>query len=297
MTILELPEHVVAPVLAANRRRRGTWMRRLLRDPGAVVGALMLVTLLVALVAAPVLTPFDPTTVDPAHGLAHPSRLHPLGTDLLGRDMLSRLLFGGRTSVLAALGATAGVAVLGLLFGVVSGMMSGAVDTLVMRLVDILQALPLLIVAMVTVGLLGGGTDKLVLTVALLGWPGHARVVRAVTLSIRERGFIDAARAQGASRLRIMRRHVVPGVATTVATLSMVELGRFVLVLSTLSFLGFGVRPPNPEWGAMLADARTSFFLAPRLLVYPGVAISLLVLAVNLLGDGLRDLLDGREAR
>lgn len=295
MTILEVPEGATPATVPAEASRRRFRLRRAVRDPGAVLGGVVLVGLLAAVAAAPWLSPFDPTAVDPPNGLAGSSRLHPLGTDLLGRDVFARILHGGRTSVIAAIVATAGVAVLGLLFGVVAGLMGGIVDTLVMRLVEILQALPLLIVAMVTVGLLGGGTDKLVLTVVLLGWPGHARVVRAVALSIRERAFVDAARSLGASRLRIMARHVVPGVAGTVATLSMIELGRFVLVLSTLSFLGFGVKPPNPEWGAMLADARTSFFLAPRLLVYPGIAISLLVLAVNLVGDGLRDALDGKD--
>ncbi|HUR18565.1 MAG TPA: ABC transporter permease [Acidimicrobiales bacterium] len=292
--MIETPESVTAITLAAataGRSRRRALLRRATRDRGAVLGAVLFVLLVAAVATAPLLSPFDPTSIDPRHALAHSSRLHPLGTDLLGRDVLSRLLHGGRTSVAAALAAGAGVATLGLLFGVVAGTIGGAVDTVIMRLVDILLALPLLVVAMVAVGLLGGGTDKLVLTVILLGWPVHARVVRAVALSIREQAFVQAAAALGASRLRIMLRHVVPGVTGAVATLTMIELGRFVLVLSTLSFLGFGVRAPNPEWGAMLADARTSFFLAPRLLVYPGLAITLLVLSVNLMGDGLRDAL------
>jgi peptide/nickel transport system permease protein len=209
--------------------------------------------------------------------------------------MFSRILHGGRTSILTAVVATAGIGLLGLVLGVCSGLLGGVVDALVMRLVEVLQALPLLIVAMVAVGLLGGGTDKLVLTVILLGWTTNARAVRAITLSIRERPYVHAARAQGATQGRIMLRHIVPSVLSTVTALSMIELGRIVLALSALSFLGFGVQPPTPEWGAMLADARTAFYVAPQLLVYPGLAITLLVLAINLMGDGVRDAFDGRS--
>ncbi len=300
MTLLEAPERVAAGAVAiptGPRLRRRSLLRRMARDRGAVLGAVVLLCLLAAAAAAPLLAPFDPTAIDPPNALAHSSRRHPLGTDLLGRDLMSRILFGGRTSIAAAVAATAGVAALGLLLGVTAGMMGGIADAVIMRLVEILQALPLLLVAMVAVGLLGGGLDKLVLTIVVLGWPGHSRAARAAALTIREQGFVTAAAALGASRLRIMARHVVPGVAGIIATLSMIDLGRFVLVLSSLSFLGFGVRPPRPEWGAMLADARTSFFLAPRLLVYPGLAISLLVASVNLVGDGLRDALDGKVRR
>jgi ABC-type dipeptide/oligopeptide/nickel transport system permease subunit len=282
-----------AATLTLDRARRGV-ARRFLRDPGAVVGALLLLVILVALVAARSITPFDPTVVNPADRLAHASHLHPLGTDLLGRDMLSRVLHGGRTSVSSAVIATLGITVVGLVLGVTAGMLGGFVDSLLMRVVDVLQALPLLIIAMVTIAFLGKGTDKLILTVIILGWPVHARVIRAATLSIRERGFIEAARAQGATKPRIMLRHVVPSLFSPIVALSTIELGRIVLVLSALSFLGFGVQPPQPEWGALLADYRTSFFLAPRLLMYPGLAISMLVFAVNLVGDGVRDALDER---
>lgn len=273
---------------------RSTLFGQIAGDRTAVLGGALLLTIVLAVAAAPWLSPFDPTAIDPANGLAPSSREHPLGTDLLGRDTFSRLLHGGRTSITTALAATAGITTIGLVLGLWAGMAGGVVDAALMRLVEILEALPLLIVAMVAIGVLGGGSTRLVLTVTLLGWTGYARLVRAATMTLRERGFVEMARGQGASRSWIMRRHLAPNLLSLVAALSTIDLGRMVLALSALSFLGFGVRPPNPEWGAMLADARTLYFLAPQLLIYPGLAISLLVLAVNLLGDGLRDAIDRR---
>ena len=278
-----------APPVAA---RHPSLLRRLARDRAAVVGGVLLVLLVAGVLAAPWLAPDDPLRVDAPNRLAGLSLDHPLGTDMLGRDMASRLLFGGRSSLTMALAATAGLSVVGLAVGVLTGMLGGVVDALVMRLVDVVQALPMLIIAMVAIGLWGRGADKLVLVFVAVGWPGYARVVRGATLSLRERAFVDAARSLGASRFRVMWRHIVPNLVGPVTVLSTLDLGRILLGLTALSFLGFGVQPPDPEWGRMLADARTYFYRAPQLLMYPGAAISLLVLAVNLCGDGLRDALD-----
>lgn len=278
-------------------RTRATSLRRLAQDRSVLAGVLLLTALLSALLAVPWLPLADPTMVDAPNRLAGPSLQHLAGTDMLGRDMLSRLLHGGRTSVATALVVTTGITVLGLLFGVTAGMLGGVVDTLVMRAVDVLSALPTLLVAMVVLGVLGSGIDKLVLTVTLLGWPGYARVMRGATLVLREQDYVGAARAVGASRLRIMCRHIVPNLLAPVTVLSTLDVGRILLALTALSFLGFGVQPPDPEWGAMMADARNNFYSAPRLLIYPGAAISLLVLAVNLCGDGLRDALDARVSQ
>lgn len=191
-----------------------------------------------------------------------------------------------------AIAATAGISLLGLAVGVISGMIGGFVDAALMRVVDIIQAVPLLMVALVAIGVVGPGAINLVLVFIFVGWPAYARVVRGSTLSLRERVFVDAARAQGATRRRIIVRHIVPNLLGPVTVLTTLDLGRILLGLSALSFLGFGVQPPEPEWGRMLADSRSYFFLAPHLLIYPGLAISALVLAVNLCGDGLRDALD-----
>lgn len=295
MTVLLQSPQDVREVPTPMVHRKGSSVgKRLLHDRVAVVGGLILLVLLLTLLAAPWLVRVDPTLVDAPNRLAGPSQEHPLGTDMLGRDMASRLLYGGRTSAIMALAASLGITAIGLSLGIMAGLLGGIVDSLVMRLVDILQALPLLIVAMVAIGLLGRGPSKLVAVFVLVGWPSYARVVRAATLSLRERGFVEASLALGASKFRMMIRHLLPNLAAPATVLSTLELGRILLGLTALSFLGFGVQPPYPEWGRMMADARPYFYTAPRMLVIPGLAISVLVLAVNLFGDGVRDAFDGK---
>ena len=257
-------------------------------------GAVILALVTVPLYLASWLAPDDPYVVDVPHRLAKFSWSHPLGTDGLGRDMLSRMLYGGRKSVLLTLAVTGLITVVGVFFGVVAGMRGGIIDRLVVQLVDVVQAVPLVIVSMVTIALLGAGTTKLIFVIAVLGWTRHTRVVRAATLSLREREFIESCRVLGASRLRIALRHIVPNIVRPVVVLSTLDVGRILLLISTLSFLGFGARPPAPEWGSMLADARRYFFVAPRLLIIPGVAIFLVAWASNLFGEGLRDAFEAR---
>jgi peptide/nickel transport system permease protein len=268
--------------------------RRFLREPTAVVGAVLLIVVTFPLYAASWVAPDDPYVVDVPHRLAGFSRTHPLGTDGLGRDMLSRMLYGGRKSVLLTLAVTVLITFVGVFLGILAGMRGGVIDRLVVQLVDIVQAVPIVIVSMVTIAVLGAGTSKLIFVIAVLGWPRHTRVVRAATLSLRERQFIESCRVLGASRLRIAVRHVVPNIVRPVVVLSTLDVGRILLLISTLSFLGFGARPPAPEWGSMLADARRYFFVAPRLLIIPGVAIFLVALGANLFGEGLRDAFEAR---
>ncbi|MGH9124301.1 MAG: ABC transporter permease [Acidimicrobiales bacterium] len=267
---------------------RGPW-RRFFRDRAAVIGALALLSMTVALSAASWLAPADPYAVDVPHKLAHFSLKHPLGTDGLGRDLLSRMLYGGRKSVLLTLAVTAIVTVIGVTLGIIAGMRGGLIDRLLGQVVDIVQSVPLVIVSMVTIALLGSGSVKLVFVLSVLGWTRYTRVVRAATLSLREREFIESCRVLGGSRLRIALRHIVPNIVRPVVVLSTLDVGRILLTVSTLSFLGFGARPPTPEWGAMLSDARNYFFVAPRLLIIPGVAIFIVALGANLFGEGLRD--------
>ncbi|MDQ3432912.1 MAG: ABC transporter permease [Actinomycetota bacterium] len=260
--------------------------------PGLVIGLVFL-----AAAAAPWLSPHDPIAVDFQDRFAGPSFEHPLGTDQLGRDVLSRLLYGARLSLVMAVSATVGITTLGFLLGLVAGLYGRVVSSVIMRLVDILQALPTLILALVVIGLLGQGILNLVLAIVAIGWATYARVVRGMVLSIREEAYVEAARALGASRLRVLRRHVAPNLVGPVVVLSTLDMGRMLLAVSALSFLGLGVGPPTPEWGAMLAEARVYLDRAPQLLIYPGVAITFLVLAFNLGGDRLRDVLDPRPTR
>lgn len=268
--------------------------RRYARDRAAVVGMVILGLLAIAAVGAPVLAPAPPYETDFANLFADPSLAHPLGTDQLGRDILSRLLYGARRSLSATLVATLGITVLGLVLGLVSATRPGAVDAVIMRTVDVLQSLPTLLVVLVTIGFFGGGIGVIVAAIVGLGWSTHARVVRGMALSIRERGFVEASRALGAGRTHRAYRHTLPHVLGPVVVLSTLDLGRVLLAISALSFLGFGVDPSVAEWGAMVAEGRNYLTTAPQLIIYPGVAITVAVLAFNLLGDGVRDFLDAR---
>jgi peptide/nickel transport system permease protein len=254
------------------------------------------ITLLLLLVAvfAPLLAPTSYDYANLAEANQFPSGAHWLGTDHLGRDEFSRILHGGRLSLGMALSATTGITVLGITLGLAAGVYGRLVETLIMRLVDILLSVPTLIQALVVVGLLGQGLRNLIITVIFVQWPRYARLVRGMALKVREQTFVEAGRAAGGSRTRVMLRHILPNLIGPVVVFSTVDMGSTLLAVSGLSFLGFGVPPPAAEWGAMLSEARFQIERAPQLLMYPGIAITLVVLAFNLAGDGLRDLLDPR---
>lgn len=272
-------------------------LRRLLRDHLAVTGLLIVGVLAVVAVTAPWLGPHDPTAVQPALRLAGPSFEHPLGTDALGRDLLSRLLVGARWSLGTAALATVSVVLIGVAVGLVSGYYGGVIDAIAMRVVDALLAFPTLLLTLAIVGTIGPGLRGVFLGLVAVAWADYARVVRGSVLAVREREYVEAARAAGATDRRLLLRHVLPGVLSPVMVLATLEMGQLVLALSGLSFLGLGAQPPTPEWGAMLNDGRTYFLTAPGLMLYPGIAISVAVLGLNLLGDGLRDVLDPRMPR
>ncbi len=267
---------------------------RLLGDRAAVVG----LAIIAVVVAGSLLAPWvaaDPIAQDVGNRYAPRSIDHPLGTDQLGRDTLARILHGGRYSLGMSLAASLGIAVLGVVLGLASASYGRATDTVINRLADVFLALPTLVLMLVVVGLLGQGLRNLVIAVILVGWPTYARIVRGMALATREREFVTAAEAAGASRARIALRHLAPNLIGPVIVLTTIDLGRVLLAVSALSFLGFGVTSPTPEWGAMLSDARTLFTSHPELMLPPGIAITVMVLAFNLAGDGLRDVLDPRD--
>lgn len=269
-------------------------LRRFLRDRSAMIGVIIVLLVVLAALLAPWLAGHDPTLTDFRNAFASPSRSHPFGTDNLGRDEFSRILHGARLSLGMAVTASLGITLVGVGLGLVAGLYGRVVATIIMRLADVFLALPTLILALVVVGLLGQGLRNLIITIVIVGWPSYARIVRGMTLQLRERGFVEAARALGASRPRIVLRHVLPNLVGPIVVLSTLDMGRVLLAVSGLSFLGFGISPPTPEWGAMLSDAKTFLDQAPQLLVWPGLAITVMVLAFNLTGDGLRDMLDPR---
>lgn len=270
------------------------WARR---TPTGTLGAILLLVLVLSALVAPWIAPYDPLSIDIRNELALPSRVHPLGTDHLGRDVLSRLLFGARASLGAALVVVALITTLGVLVGTVAGFFGGWIDEICMRVVDILLAFPSFILALVVAGLLGPGLRNVILGLAIVRWGGYARVVRSLTLSLREREFVEAARSVGARNGYIVRRHIIPNMLGPVLIMVTLDLGSVILSLSGLSFVGLGVQLPHAEWGAMLNYGRPYIQTAPLLMVFPGIAIGLSVLAANLLGDALRDLLDPRYRR
>lgn len=243
-------------------------------------------------ILVPLLIGSDPNALDLGVALQGPSGQHPLGTDQLGRDQLSRLLVGGRYTLALAAAGTAGLTALGLLVGVVSGYYGGRLDLVISGLTNTLLALPSLLLTLAILGIVGPGTGGMLLALIGGGWVGNARIFRAATLALREQPYIEAARATGADRRRILRHHLVPNVLPTVAVLSTLDFGALLLTVSSLSFLGLGVQPPTADWGVMLNEGRPFFGQVPLLALAPGICITLVVLASNLLGDALRDHVD-----
>ena len=280
------------PEVIEPRSTGGTLVfRRLRSDPAACAGMGLVAVFLALAVLGPTLAPHDPleVTVDRLQG---PNADHLLGTDGLGRDMLSRLLHGARLSLGSAVLASFLVTAIGVVVGTVSGFAGGIVDKLCMRLVDVVLTIPGLILALAVTGLFEPSLRAVMLGLVTIVWAGYARIVRGLVLAIKERPFVEAARAAGAGPRRVVIRHVLPNMISPVIVLATVEIGQLLLAISTLTFLGLGAPPPTPEWGAMLNDGRTYFLSDPHVVVIPGVAISLAVLGFNLVGDGVRDALD-----
>lgn len=268
-------------------------IRRLTHDATALLGLALVAVFLVCAAIGPRVAPADPIEVT-TDRLRGPSVEHLLGTDGLGRDILSRLLHGARLTLGTALLAAVLVTVVGLVVGTMAGFVGGIVDTALMRLVDVVLAIPGLVLALAVAGLFEPSLLAVMLGLVSIWWAGYARVVRGLVLSVRERPFVEAARSVGATKARTLLRHVLPGVVSPVIVLATLDIGQLVLVISGLSFLGLGAPPPTPEWGAMLNEGRVYFLSDPHVVLIPGIAISLAVLGFNLLGDGIRDALDPR---
>ena len=283
------------PSRATAEPRRGFWGRAFRRT--SLTGLAGLVVVLVfglGALAAPLLTSADPTIQDLAHVLEEPGSAYPLGTDDLGRDVLSRLLYGGRvTLTIALLAATSGL-IAGVSFGLTAGYYGGRWDTLVMRAMDVILAFPGILLALTFVSILGFGVGNIIAAIGFVSVPIFARMARATTLSVQSLEFISAARAIGAPDGRVLAGHLLPNIVAPLVTLWTLRLGTSILTASGLGFLGLGVQPPTPEWGTMLSNARSYMQLAPHLVVLPGMAITLVVLGFALMGDWLRDVMDPR---
>ncbi len=274
-----------------------TICKRLIRDRLALLGLVIIVVLIFVAIFAPFIAPHDPTQVNLERSLEPPSQAYPMGTDNLGRCVFSRVIYGSRISLATALVVVLIVMFLSIVVGTTSGFLGGWVDNVLMRLVDMILAFPSLILALAIAGILGPSLKNLMIAMAAVWWGGYARIIRSVVLSAKERTYILAARVSGTSSLKIILRHILPEVLSVVLVLATLDMGHIILSISGLSFLGLGAQPPTPEWGIMLSDGRAFMHSAPHLMIFPGLAIMITVLAFNLLGDGLRDAIDPRELK
>ncbi|MDQ7793293.1 MAG: ABC transporter permease [bacterium] len=277
--------------MKANRLRTAR------RHIGAVLGAVVLLMYVATALLAPALTVHQPNAQNLMRNLEPPSREYPLGTDELGRDILSRIIWGSRISLLMMLAGVAFSGIIGVLLGLLGGLSGPRVESLVMRAMDVLMVFPPILLAIVLVTALGRGLPSLVVAIGIHGIPQFTRLTRAMVMSLRETAFVEAARAAGARPLEVAFGHVLPNCAGPLIVQGTLVSGTVVLTVSGLSFLGLGVQPPTAEWGTMISAARLHMYTYPHAVMYPGLALMLLVIALNALGDGLRDFLDPRFRR
>ncbi len=285
-----------APTPVVHGPARLAW-NRFLRHRLALPGLLVIAVLAGAAAGADRLAPYPPDL--PAVGAMRdaPSTAHPFGTDQLGRDQLSRLMHGGRASLAVGLAATLVACALGTMLGALAGYYGGLADAVIMRLTDFMFSIPRLLLLLLIAALFGTGLGVIVLLIGLTSWMHVARLVRASFLSLREKEFVEAARSLGASDARLILRHLLPNAIGPVIVTATLSVGAAILLESTLSYLGYGVQPPTPSWGNMLQNAQSEMYGAPWLAVFPGLAIFLTIMAVNFVGDGLRDALDPQSGR
>ncbi|HBK08305.1 MAG TPA: ABC transporter permease [Acetobacteraceae bacterium] len=266
------------------------------RYPLGVIGALILIIFVLTAIFAGVVAPMDPLTTNARASLAPPSHTYWIGADMMGRDMLSRMIHGARISLAVALGATCIGSGLGAMLGLASGYLGGWFDLIVQRIAEIMQSLPLLVMALVITASLGPSLTNTIIAIAIPLIPNVARVIRANVLSLRELNYVEAARAIGMGRARIALVHVFPNTLAPLIVLATAQLGSTILTEASLSFLGLGVPEPYPSWGRMLSESAAEYIRsAPWLVIFPGLAISLVVFGANLFGDALRDILDPRQ--
>ena len=269
-------------------------VQQLKEDKLAVTGAIIILSFMIIAIIAPYITPYDPVELDLENRLTSPDRNHLMGTDNLGRDVLSRIICGARVSLGMATVVVVIVMLLGLAMGTTAGYFGGVIDGIIMRLVDVLLAFPNIILALVIAGILGPSLINVMIALAVVWWVGYARLIRGSVLSVKEKEFVEAARAMGCTDSYIAIRHILPNVLSPVIVLATLDMGHIILSIAALSFLGLGAQPPIPEWGTMLNEGRPFMETAPHLMIFPGLMIMITVLAFNFLGDGLRDALDPR---
>ncbi|RLE31734.1 D,D-dipeptide ABC transporter permease [Candidatus Acetothermia bacterium] len=274
-----------------------TWRdiaRHVLRNPLSLSGLIIIILLILLAVLAPFIAPYDPFATDPLQKLQPPSTKHLMGTDGLGRDILSRVLYGTRISLWIAILILVTAGIFGTIVGIVAGYAGGFLDNILMRITDIFMAFPRLILAMAIAAALGPSLTNVVIAISFGAWTVFARLARSRAIAVREEDFVEAARALGASNLRILFKHILPMALSPVIVQATLSMGGIILTAAGLGFLGFGAQPPTPEWGVMVSDGRNFMPHGWWVSTFPGLAIMITVLGFNLLGDGIRDILDPR---
>lgn len=270
-------------------------LNEFLKNKASVIGLIIILVLVLTAVLADYISPYDTDKVALKEKLKPPSWQHPMGTDQLGRDVLSRIIYGTRTTFELSLLVVLFTSTFGVSIGIVAGYYRGIVDEILMRLIDVLLAFPSIILALVIIGAIGPGVFNTVLAISLVGWLFYARVARASTLSIREKEYVEGARAMGCSDAYICFFYVLPNCLPPIIVLMTLSLGSVILSIASLGYLGLGAQPPTPEWGTMLNDGKEYLRDCPWLSVFPGLMIMISVLAFNFIGDGLRDAIDPRQ--
>jgi peptide/nickel transport system permease protein len=290
--MLEASRQMVLPAqLPATRRARRL---AILRSPLAVTGLVLLAIVAILALLAPILPIPNPLAQTLSQRLRPPSLAHPLGTDQLGRDILSRLIFGARISLMIGLVVVGTAGTVGTTVGLIAGYVGGLADEVLMRVTDVFFAFPPLILAMAIAGALGPTLTNAMIAIAVVSWPVYARLVRGEVLTLKEREYVQAARSVGVPTSRLLWRHLLPNAMAPILVTATFDMGNAILASAGLSFIGFGARPPTPEWGVMISEGRQYISTQGWLPLFPGIAILLVVTAFNLLGDGLRDALDPR---
>jgi peptide/nickel transport system permease protein len=275
----------------------GAW-RRLGRLKWGVGGAIVFLLIVASALLAPVISPHDPLTVDIRHRMAPPAWMeggtpeHLLGTDQIGRDLLSRVIWGGRVSLLVGVTAVLLSATIGVLFGLAAGYFAGRVDWSIMTVINVMLTFPFVLLALAVIAVLGPSVPNMIMVLGATGWPVYARVIRAETFALRERDFVTAARALGMSHLRIIFGQILPNLVSPIVVVATLQIAQVIILESFLSFLGLGVQPPTPAWGNMLGEGRVYMLNSWWIAAFPGLAIFITTLVINLMGNGLRDWLD-----
>ncbi len=273
------------------------YIKLLKKSPLAMVGTVLVILFLFVALFAPMLAPYDPIKQDLNNILQPPSKEHPFGTDTLGRDILSRIIYGARISLIVGVLVVTISSIIGIVAGLISGFFGGYIDLIIMRITDLFLSFPALILAMAIAGALGPSLTNTMIAISLVWWPPYARLIRGQVLTVKHKEFVEAATALGQSNLRIMFTHVLPNSLTPAIIQATMDLGAVILTAAGLSFIGFGAQPPTPEWGSMISLGRNYFLKQWWLATFPGLAILITVVGFNLLGDGIRDLLDPRIRR